>query len=73
MTEGFAPTKTLKVPLRSLEKTRPGQKVPGLIVVGAVRRHFAAQCQTVYDRFYLGASRRLHDAVRRNRQEIAVC
>ena len=52
--------------------TRPGQKVSGLSSEGAVRRHCGTQGKTVPLNFYLGAMRRLHDAVRRNSQEIAV-
>ena len=73
LTECFAPPKTLKVPLCSLGNTKPGQKVPGLIIVGAVRRYSSAQGRTLNRRFYLGATRRLHDAVRRNGQEMAMC
>jgi len=42
-------------------------------MVGAVRRYSFSQGRTLNRLFYLGATRRLHDAVRRNRQEIAVC
>jgi len=52
--------------------TRPGQKVSGLSSEVAVRHHCGAQGQSVPLNFYLVAMRRLHDAVRRNSQEIAV-
>ena len=39
---------------------------------GAVRRHWAAKGLTVKQHFYLGAMRRLHAAVHRNDQEMAV-
>jgi len=73
LTECFTQPKTFKVPLCSLGNTRPGQKVSGLIIVGAVRRYSSAQGRTLNRRFYLGATRRLHDAVRRNGQEMAMC
>jgi hypothetical protein len=73
LTEYFATPKTLKVPLCNLGNKRPGQKVPGIISVGAESRYCAAQGRTLNRRFNLVAMRRLHDEFRRNGQEIAVC
>ena len=64
---------TVKVPLCNLGNMRSGQKVPGLSSEGAVRHYCAAQGRTVNQYFYLRATRRLPDAVLRNRQEMAVC
>jgi hypothetical protein len=62
----------VKVLLCILGNTRPGQKVSELSSEGAVQRHCGARGQTVLLNFYLGATIRLHDEVRRNSQEITV-
>jgi hypothetical protein len=63
----------VKVALCNLGKTRSGQKVTGLSSEGAVRHYCAAQGRNLNQHFYLRATRRLPDAVRRSRQEMAVC
>jgi len=55
-----------------LGNTRPGQKVPGLSFEDTVHRHRSAQGRTVKLHFYLGAIRRVLDAVHRNDHEMAV-
>ena len=59
----FAAVKTVNVLLFILGNTRPGQKVSGLSSEGYVRSHCAAQRRTMKQHFYLGAMRRLRDAV----------
>jgi len=73
LTECVAPTHAVNVPLCILGNTRPGQKVPGLSSEGALPRHCVAQDRTVKHTFYLGAVRRVRDAVRRNDQQMAAC
>jgi hypothetical protein len=60
----------VKLPLCILENTMPCQKVPGLSFEAAMRHHSAAQGLTVNHHFYLGAVRRLRDALRSNDQEM---
>ena len=71
MIESDAPADSEFAIFLILGNRRPGQKVPGLSFQGAVHRHWSAQGRTVKLHFYLGAMRRVHDAVRRNDQEIS--
>jgi len=72
MTECDAPADS-KLALRGLSKTRPGLKISGLSSESVQRRHRAAQGRTVKLDFYLGALRRVRDAVRLNDQEMPGC